>query len=26
MRRVIEDYTPADSGRFVDFRGKDAPW
>jgi len=26
MRRVIEAHTPADSGRFVDFRGNAAPW
>lgn len=26
MRRVIEAYTPADSGRFIDYRGNEAPW
>ena len=26
MRQVIEGYTPADSGRFIDFRGNAAPW
>jgi NAD(P)-dependent dehydrogenase (short-subunit alcohol dehydrogenase family) len=26
MRRVIEAYTPDDSGRFLDFRGTELPW
>jgi NAD(P)-dependent dehydrogenase (short-subunit alcohol dehydrogenase family) len=26
MRQAIEAYSPSDSGRFVDFRGKVAPW
>ena len=26
MRQVIEAYTPAASGRFVDYRGNEAPW
>lgn len=26
MRQVIAAYTPADSGRFLDFRGKELPW
>ena len=26
MRRVIDGYTPAYSGRFVDFRGNEVPW
>ncbi len=26
MRRVIEAFTPADSGKFIDFRGRGAPW
>lgn len=26
MRRVIEDYRPADTGRFLNFRGEELPW
>ncbi|CAL1240170.1 SDR family oxidoreductase [Candidatus Methylocalor cossyra] len=26
MRRVIDAYTPKDSGRFLDFRGQERPW
>jgi hypothetical protein len=26
MRRIIDDYTPALSGRFLDFRGAELPW
>jgi len=26
LRQVIDGYTPADSGRFIDFRGEAAPW
>ena len=26
LRKVIEAYAPADSGKFLDFRGKELPW
>src|SRR5690606_28339066 len=26
LRRVIEDFKPGDSGRFLDFRGRELPW
>lgn len=26
LRRVIENYTPGDSGRFLNFRGQELPW
>ncbi len=26
MRRVIDDFTLGESGRFIDFRGREAPW
>ncbi|MGY6215981.1 SDR family oxidoreductase [Methylolobus aquaticus] len=26
MRRIIDGYTPAQSGRFLDFRGRELPW
>jgi NAD(P)-dependent dehydrogenase (short-subunit alcohol dehydrogenase family) len=26
LRRVIDGFTPGDSGRFLDFRGRELPW